>query len=297
VNVAGGSNPTATKSYLTDALGSVLAMTRADQSPEVFYGYSAYGETQALGVDGDIPNNSNQYTARENDGLVGGTNGGALYYYRARYYDPVLKRFISEDPIGLASGTANFYGYTDGNPASFTDPFGECPWCIGAIIGFGFDIVTQLAQNGGNWSCIDVNQLLVSTALGAIGGGIGGRGLSSLVKSFSKQTKGRIGESLSLLENRLAGSKLIETQARIPGQTTIVDSIWRGLSGSRYYVESKLGTSGLTRAQRQASLTLGDSYRLERWGYPFFERSGAYIGGTAGGLTGSQLLGENCGCR
>jgi RHS repeat-associated protein len=123
VNVAGGSNPTATKSYLTDALGSVLAMTNEGQNPEVFYGYSAYGETQALGVDGDIPNNSNQYTARENDGLVGGTNGAALYYYRARYYDPVFSRFIAEDPIGLRGGT-NFYKYVRGNPPRWSDPFG-----------------------------------------------------------------------------------------------------------------------------------------------------------------------------
>jgi len=32
-----------------------------------------------------------QYTGREVDGT-------GLYYYRARYYDPVLKRFISDDP-------------------------------------------------------------------------------------------------------------------------------------------------------------------------------------------------------
>jgi RHS repeat-associated protein len=128
VNVAGGSNPTATKSYLTDALGSVLAMTNEGQNPEVFYGYSAYGETQALGVDGDIPNNANQYTARENDGLVGGTNGGALYYYRARYYDPVLKQFIADDPAGIVGGI-NGRAYVSGNPIDYLDPLGL--WEVG----------------------------------------------------------------------------------------------------------------------------------------------------------------------
>ncbi|MFN8917742.1 MAG: RHS repeat-associated core domain-containing protein [Burkholderiales bacterium] len=58
------------------------------------YSYSPYGQTQSTGnTEGD----SVQYTGREND------NNG-LYYYRARYYDPVLKRFLSEDPIGLAGG-------------------------------------------------------------------------------------------------------------------------------------------------------------------------------------------------
>jgi RHS repeat-associated protein len=57
-----------------------------------------------------------QYTSRENDGT-------GLYFYRARYYDPVLKRFIGSDPIGLAGGM-NTYGYVGGNPISRSDPEG-----------------------------------------------------------------------------------------------------------------------------------------------------------------------------
>jgi RHS repeat-associated protein len=46
-----------------------------------------------------------------------------LYYYRARYYDPKVGRFISEDPIGLTGGV-NFYGYVGGQPTNAVDPFG-----------------------------------------------------------------------------------------------------------------------------------------------------------------------------
>ena len=90
---------TSVKTYLTDALGSVMAIANADQSLEVGYAYSPYGQTQKVGVENQLAGseNNSQYTGREND-----QNG--LYYYRARYYDPVLKRFISEDPIGLAGG-------------------------------------------------------------------------------------------------------------------------------------------------------------------------------------------------
>src|SRR6266516_869780 len=42
---------------------------------------------------------------------------------RARYYDPVLKRFISEDPIGTRAGP-NFYKFVNNNPVLFTDPTG-----------------------------------------------------------------------------------------------------------------------------------------------------------------------------
>ncbi len=46
-----------------------------------------------------------------------------LYYYRARYYDPRLGRFISEDPIRFAGGN-NFYAYVYGDPVNLVDPLG-----------------------------------------------------------------------------------------------------------------------------------------------------------------------------
>jgi RHS repeat-associated protein len=39
-----------------------------------------------------------------------------LYYYRARYYDPRVARFLSEDPIGFAGGV-NLIGDVIGDPA------------------------------------------------------------------------------------------------------------------------------------------------------------------------------------
>lgn len=47
----------------------------------------------------------------------------AFQYYRARYYDPKIGRFISEDPIGFDGGV-NFYAYAGGNPVVWRDPFG-----------------------------------------------------------------------------------------------------------------------------------------------------------------------------
>jgi uncharacterized protein RhaS with RHS repeats len=43
---------------------------------------------------------------------------------RARYYDPYVGRFISEDPIGFAGGDVNLYLYVSNNPVNFVDPFG-----------------------------------------------------------------------------------------------------------------------------------------------------------------------------
>ena len=49
-----------------------------------------------------------------------------MHYYRARYYNPTIGRFISEDPIGLAGGI-NLYAYTYDSPTNLTDPMGLEP--------------------------------------------------------------------------------------------------------------------------------------------------------------------------
>ncbi len=60
-----------------------------------------------------------RYTGRDFDTETG------LFYYRARYYDPGLGRFVGEDPIGLNSGDVNFYEYADNSPMNFVDPLGN----------------------------------------------------------------------------------------------------------------------------------------------------------------------------
>ncbi|MEX2048436.1 MAG: RHS repeat-associated core domain-containing protein [Gemmatimonadota bacterium] len=42
---------------------------------------------------------------------------------RNRYYDPSRGQFTQQDPIGIAAGL-NLYGYADGDPINFSDPFG-----------------------------------------------------------------------------------------------------------------------------------------------------------------------------
>jgi RHS repeat-associated protein len=45
-------------------------------------------------------------------------------YYRARYYDPQVGRFINEDSIGFAAGL-NFYRYVHNRPSTMIDPSGQ----------------------------------------------------------------------------------------------------------------------------------------------------------------------------
>ena len=58
------------------------------------------------------------YTGREFDHETG------LYYYRARYYDSKVGRFITKDPIGFDGGDYNLYAYVKNNSANLVDPMG-----------------------------------------------------------------------------------------------------------------------------------------------------------------------------
>ena len=57
-------------------------------------------------------------------------DGAGTFYRRNRLYDPATGRFTQEDPIGLAGGI-NLYGYANGDPVSYSDPFGLCPKDMG----------------------------------------------------------------------------------------------------------------------------------------------------------------------
>jgi hypothetical protein len=50
-------------------------------------------------------------------------------YYRARYYDPSVGRFVNEDPIGFFGGI-NKFDYVHNNPVNWADKYGTkcgCP--------------------------------------------------------------------------------------------------------------------------------------------------------------------------
>ncbi len=47
-----------------------------------------------------------------------------LYYDHARYYDAVIGRFVSQDPMGFAAGDTNLYRYVGNEPTVDPDPSG-----------------------------------------------------------------------------------------------------------------------------------------------------------------------------
>ena len=103
-------------------LGSTMKLTDAEGQVVATYTYGTYGEL----LSGDTSLTHFLYNGR--CGVSTDANG--LYYMRQRYYNPEIKRFVNQDILTGSlsnSQSLNQYSYVQGNPVSYTDPFGLSP--------------------------------------------------------------------------------------------------------------------------------------------------------------------------
>ena len=107
--------------YHYDNIGSTTLVTDKTGRKVEEFSYGTYGELLT-----EVVNNI-RFLYNGSYGVVTDSNG--LYYMRARYYNPDVKRFINQDiKIGdISNGQGlNRYAYCEGNPVSMVDPFGLC---------------------------------------------------------------------------------------------------------------------------------------------------------------------------
>ncbi len=121
--------------YHNDIIGSPIAAT--DEFGNTLWAeqYRPYGERAIY--DSQSGENPLWYTGKPEDSTTG------LSYFGARYYDPVLGRFMGIDPVGFQEGNIhsfNRYAYANNNPYRYVDPDGRS-----AIIR-----TIRLAFNGGD---------------------------------------------------------------------------------------------------------------------------------------------------
>ncbi|MCP4679866.1 MAG: RHS repeat-associated core domain-containing protein [Deltaproteobacteria bacterium] len=112
--------------YHTDEQGSVVTLSDENGAKAAQYYYTSYGELWNQGHS-FADTNKYRYTGEQFDDETG------FYYLRARYYDPGVGRFVTQDncsgglrcidmrrPLSL-----NKYLYAEGNPMLYTDPSGH----------------------------------------------------------------------------------------------------------------------------------------------------------------------------
>jgi RHS repeat-associated protein len=111
---------------LTDHLGTVRDLVNNSGAVVNHFVYDSFG--QVISESNPAIDTRYLFTGREFDQETG------LYYYRARYYDASMGRFISEDLIWIgelarmSSGDINPYHYVLNQPLVLKDPLGLYPW-------------------------------------------------------------------------------------------------------------------------------------------------------------------------
>jgi len=165
-----GRTVTKARWYVFDGLGSVVGEVDASGNLTSSPKYDVYGAVRANGG-----------TATSKQGFVGGlghvSDDTGLIYMRARYYDPSVGRFVSQDP---ARSGPNWFAYCENNPVNGVDRDGKkvyMLWAdalmfVGTVLAVAaawefydnaFEAATDTAAlaavaMGGSFLCADANQ-------------------------------------------------------------------------------------------------------------------------------------------
>lgn len=171
--------------YHYDYRGSTVFLTDEKGNKTTEFEYDTYGEllTPSLGY---------RFLYNGRDGVQTDANG--LYYMRARYYNPEIKRFINQDTLlgSISDSTSlNRFSYVNGNPISLVDPFGleaQGTWLDGAYNWFTNNRDTLLGMPYAAMS-VHTYDLTVNAGTGQWNK-IGGNLASIVVEAASTPKKG-----------------------------------------------------------------------------------------------------------
>ena len=197
-----------------------------------------------------------------------------LYFYNARYYDPVLGRFIQADTIVQSPSnpqTLNRYTYCNNNPVNYTDPDGHfwfIPLIIAAIKGAIVGAIiggAVAAATGGNIGQGFATGAIGGAIFGGVGNIIGGMGWGVLGATAAHAAGGAVSGAISSV---------------ITGGDPVIGALVGGLSAGA----AKFVGSSVSFLKDSTSNTLGAfAGNSIKW---------AVIGAVIGGATSSALGGS-----
>ena len=210
----------ATYYYHFDGLGSVVALTNASGTTAVLYEYSVYGQVAAS--DPKHPNRF-MFTGREFDKDTG------LYYYRARYYNPEIGRFLQTDPVGYTVGV-NLYTYCGNNPLNYVDPSGGEFW--GALI--GGTIGGAIGGISGGWR---------GGWIGAVSGTVGGAITGAMIGfGCDPVTSGAVGGGAGAVTNAAINQLIFGNVSPFEATVQVVASGFGGAVWASYFPGGDVAT-------------------------------------------------------
>jgi len=142
--------------------------------------------------------------------LDGKRDASGFRYMRNRFYDPLTGRFTQEDPLGLAGGL-NLYGFANGDPVNFADPFGLMAGpCDGPFLGVTAQQLSAcMRQRTGNGALQRIVDIWFAAMTFVLPGATEG---SFAVKGLGLAGAGRLGGAmvesgkLSYLLGKVAGN-------------------------------------------------------------------------------------------
>ena len=143
---------------LLDGLGSVRHLTDGSGNLLLSRSYDAFGNVRHSSGTGVTRLG---YTGELQDLTTG------LVYLRARFYHPVLGRFLQRDSFagfGARPQSINRYSYTENNPVNYTDPSGHYVDTLFDIGSIGYDLY-RIVQDNILHDCDNLGQNVVSLLL------------------------------------------------------------------------------------------------------------------------------------
>jgi RHS repeat-associated protein len=266
--------------YHIDHLASIRRLTDEHAKVVAAYDYDAFGNRKILK---ESIENPFAYTGRELDAVTG------LYYFRARYYDPKLGRFISTDPVpsGLENAIGhNPYLYALNNPLRFTDPLG-----LNAAERWPFLRNAYSPERISRWGN-DILRFEYLKAKAIISGKL------PVEKQVSPQHLNKVAQNLKNMEQVMRQRGILSTvkptttqpiprSALPPAEGAARYTQTQGLQGQRTGSHTaRLGTRGIA-----APPPAGGQAKTPWWKRSTLPKSSSRRGGLAGGIGGATVFG------
>jgi len=185
--VSQGQAASAGRAYpLEDGLGNVRLVTSSTGAVTANYNYDPFGNLRA--GTGTAATNY-RFSGEQLD------PESSLYFLRARYYDPVLGRFISRDPVAgklTNPQSQNPYAYALNNPNSYADPSGQQAQAVTAAI-------TAACTKAAEAVCKDGDCTNEARYAGAFLQGVSSK-LPGVYKFLGQTGKDYVGKSVDLIQ-------------------------------------------------------------------------------------------------